>query len=195
MSTAKQINVIQALGRVQSGLVVPKTRYNSFSEFYYRNADDICKAAKPLAMKEGAIIILNDSAELIGDRHYIKAEARFIHPDGEFSTEAFAQEPASKPKMSPEQVTASASSFARKTALCGLLLLDDEQDADETNDEGKDLSYIGKLQSEIRDAMPKKVVMTVMRDFELHKLSDLPEKDYQIFKKQCEGLIKSCEEL
>ena len=66
-----------------------------------------------------------------GSRYYVKATATFTDPNGKTVTvTASARESMSKKGMDSAQITGSASSYARKYALCGLLLLDDTKDAD-----------------------------------------------------------------
>jgi hypothetical protein len=69
---------------------------------------------------------------MIGTRYYIKATATFIDIEkGEaISNTAFAREDESKKGMDGSQITGTASSYARKYALNGLLLIDDTKDAD-----------------------------------------------------------------
>lgn len=135
MGELKKMNVHEKLLIVQSEIKVKKTKYNKFGEYYYRNLDDIFNALKPVLKKENAIIVLNDEPIVIGDFNYMKVTATFTNVDDGQSIESigYARIEPSKPKMSQEQVTASASSFSRKIALNGLLLLDDMKDVDSVN--------------------------------------------------------------
>ena len=78
------------------------------------------------------MLVLNDDIRMIGDRIYVMAEAKMIDLEGEttVSTCAFAREALDRPKMDEAQITGAASSYARKYALNGLLLLDDNKDPD-----------------------------------------------------------------
>jgi len=131
----KKMNVHEKLLVVQSEIKVKKTKYNKFGEYYYRNLDDIFNALKPVLKKENAVIVLNDEPVVIGDFNYMKVTATFTNVDDGQSVESigYARIEPNKPKMSQEQVTASASSFSRKIALNGLLLLDDMKDVDSAN--------------------------------------------------------------
>jgi len=61
---------------------------------------------------------------------------------------AFAREAEVKKGMDEAQITGSASSYARKYALNGLLCIDDTKDADATNTHGKgEPSYKKKTQT------------------------------------------------
>ena len=76
---------------------------------------------------------------LKGGRVYVKATASLadVSSDEAISTTAFAREPEEQKGMNPAQITGSASSYARKYALNGLLCIDDVKDADATNTHGK----------------------------------------------------------
>lgn len=117
---------------IQSELRATKDAYNSFGKYSYRSAESILSALKPLLMKHGVAITLSDNVLVIGTRYYIKATATMVDTDGKViaTTDAFAREDEQKKGMDGSQVTGSASSYARKYALCGLLAIDDNKDAD-----------------------------------------------------------------
>lgn len=116
------------LCEVQRSLNAPKGQYNSFGKYHYRNCEDFLQAVKPLL--GDAVILLTDDIQMIGERIYVKATATFKSKDEEVSVTAFAREPLSKKGMDESQITGAASSYARKYALNGLLLIDDNKDAD-----------------------------------------------------------------
>lgn len=128
---SKTIKTIhQTLTKIQNELNVPKTRVNKFSNYEYRNLDDILEAVKPLLAKHNVNLKLDDEILAIGDRVYIKSIVT-LEKNGETITgTAMAREPESKKGMDLMQLTGTCSSYARKYALAGLLLLDDSKDAD-----------------------------------------------------------------
>ena len=115
---------------IQSKLKATKGRWNSFGKYHYRSCEDILESVKPLCAEEGCILLIADEMVLVGERYYIKATATLKTPDGEFSTTGYARESDEKKGMDASQVTGSASSYARKYALNGLLCIDDNKDAD-----------------------------------------------------------------
>ena len=127
-----EMNVYEKLLEVQTRLVVGKTKYNDFANFNYRSADDILEAIKPIISEVKASVILTDSIEEYGGLRYIKATAKFIDTKtGEsIETYGYAREITDKKKMDDAQMTGSTSSYARKYALNGLLILDDNKDPD-----------------------------------------------------------------
>ena len=118
------------LVEIQVELKAPKSQRNTFGKYNYRSAEDILEAVKPLLKKHDAKIILSDKPVLVGDWHYIEATARFVCDDEVEVVTAYAREPLNKKGMDESQITGTASSYARKYALNGLLLIDDTKDAD-----------------------------------------------------------------
>ena len=133
-------NVYMKLIEVQSKLKAPKSQFNKFGNYAYRNCEDILEALKPILNQVKAVINISDEVVLIGERYYIKATVKFI--DGEtgdvIEASAMAREEESKKGMDSSQLTGSTSSYARKYALNGLFAIDDTKDSDTTNTHGKD---------------------------------------------------------
>lgn len=130
-----EIDTLMLYGRlrcVQRDLKAPKNQYNSFGKYRYRSCEDILEGVKPILQEYGCAIVLSDTIEQIGDRFYVKATATFYDCDtGEsVSNTAYARESDDKKGMDASQITGTASSYARKYALNGLLLIDDTKDAD-----------------------------------------------------------------
>ena len=120
----------QKLIEIQAELKAPKSQYNKFGGYNYRNCEDILEAVKPLCAKHKIVPLLSDEIVMIGDRFYIKATAKVTDGKEEIATTAFARESKDKKGMDESQITGSASSYARKYALNGLFCIDDTKDAD-----------------------------------------------------------------
>lgn len=125
-----------ALKKIQTELKAPKGQYNSFGKYAYRSCEDILEAVKPLLEKYNATVYITDEVVAVGERVYVKATATFVE-DGSMPicVSAFAREPLDRKGMDPSQITGATSSYARKYALNGLFLIDDNRDAD--TDENK----------------------------------------------------------
>lgn len=128
MSEAKSIYA--ALLAIQQGIKAPKDKKGYGYE--YRTADGIMQAAKPLLQENGVICILSDQAVSIGTRYYVESTARLIDiATGDvIEAKGAAVEPDKLASMAPPQITGTASTYARKRALEGLFLLDNEKDVD-----------------------------------------------------------------
>ena len=150
-----------SLADIQAKIKAPKGQFNNFGKYKYRSCEDILEAVKPVINAEGLYVTLSDEVELIGDRYYILATAtlwRGTHKQA--SADAYAREAESKKGMDSAQVTASASSYARKLALCGLFALDDEKDADATN---KGEQAVEKQQKPIEEIVKPELVEGLKR--------------------------------
>lgn len=128
---AEADNIYTKLRKVQLELKAPKSQYNSFGKYNYRNVEDILEAAKPLCVTHGLTLIVSDEIILIGDRYYVKATAE-VWSDSDLHLVAYgyAREAQDKRGMDESQITGAASSYARKYALNGLFAIDDTKDAD-----------------------------------------------------------------
>ena len=127
------MTVYKKLIKVQAELKAPKNQRNTFGNYNYRNAEDILEALKPILVKHEADVFL--SYKIIVKENlwtYVEATATFVDIEtGEYTcTTGYAREAETKKGMDPSQITGSASSYAGKYALGGLLLIDDTKDAD-----------------------------------------------------------------
>lgn len=129
-------SLVSRLSHIQKTLNAPKGQFNSFGKYHYRSCEDILMAVKPLL--DDLVLTVNDEIVSVGDRIYVKATASITDGKESISTSAFAREAETKKGMDDAQVTGSTSSYARKYALNGLLLIDDNKDADSTNKHGKE---------------------------------------------------------
>ena len=116
------------LNEIQQKLKAPKNQRNNFGNYNYRSCEDILEAVKPLLGE--SMLTLSDEIVEIGGRVYVKATASFWNESEQFYTTAYARESLDKKGMDSAQITGSASSYARKYALNGLFLIDDNKDSD-----------------------------------------------------------------
>lgn len=130
------MSAIVKLLAIQASLKAPKSQYNSFGKYKYRNCEDILEALKPICTQYQAVVYLGDEIVQIGNRYYIKATVTLtdIEDGTSVSTQAYAREEESKKGMDGSQVTGASSSYARKYALNGMFDIDDTKDSDTTND-------------------------------------------------------------
>lgn len=124
--------LMEKLSCIQNELKAPKSQYNSFGKYNYRNCEDILEAVKPLCMKYRTTLIVSDEIQVIGTRIYVMAIATIKDWDSENATHttAYARESETKKGMDDSQITGSTSSYARKYALNGLFNIDDTKDSD-----------------------------------------------------------------
>lgn len=120
------------LVEVQTKLKAPKNQWNGFGKYHYRSCEDILEGLKPLLEEYDLLLTLSDELFFLEGWHYVKATAtlRDVVSGMSASISAYAREPQDKKGSDQSQVTGSCSSYARKYALAGLFLIDDNKDAD-----------------------------------------------------------------
>lgn len=129
--------LVEKISRIQSKLKAPKSQYNKFGQYAYRNQEDILEAVKPLLAAEKLMQTISDEVIAVSGRIYVKALVTVSDGESFVVVSAFAREAEDQKGMSSAQVTGSTSSYARKYALNGMYAIDDTKDADATNDHGK----------------------------------------------------------
>lgn len=132
------MTIYEKMSDIQTRLKAPKSQYNSFGKYNYRNCEDILEAVKPLLNEHKLYINISDTVEHVGDRYYIKATVTVSDGESTITSQAYAREEESKKGMDGSQVTGASSSYARKYALNGMFAIDDTKDSDTTNTSGKD---------------------------------------------------------
>jgi hypothetical protein len=79
------MNIYEKLLNVQTALKAPKSQYNNFGKYNYRNCEDILEAVKPLCATNKSAVFISDELVNIGDRYYIKATVFFTDTEKEGS--------------------------------------------------------------------------------------------------------------
>lgn len=118
---------------IQSELKAPKGQFNAFGKYNYRSCEDILEAVKPLLNKYRCILTINDEVKEVGGIVFIEATAHIKSQTGSVSVQAQAGVDINRKGMDIAQCFGASSSYARKYALNGLFLIDDNKDSDATN--------------------------------------------------------------
>lgn len=160
------MSIFEKLAAVQYALKAPKSQFNKFGGYNYRNCEDIIEAAKPLLNQHGLLLTLTDEIGLIGDRYYVKATATVIDiQDGkQHSVVAYAREEETKKGMDGSQITGASSSYARKYALNGLFAIDDTKDSDTTNTHGKEEPKEPQKTEKPKQKTPRKMLIEKLNE-------------------------------
>ena len=146
---------VPILTQIQNELKAPKSQYNSFGKYKYRNAEDIEQALKPLLAKYGATLTIDEDVRMVGDRIYFVETARYKDTEQEVKVQGWARESQNKKGMDDSQISGATSSYAVKYALAKLFLIDDTRDTDSNE-------YQRKQQQ------PKKIKIKKMTEDELY---------------------------
>lgn len=175
-----QYDVHQKLAMIQQEINVPKMRWNKFGEFHFRSCEDILTAVKPYLKKYNALLKVSDEVKLIGNWVYIEATAIFTDLDTgrEIKNSASARESDIKKGMDASQLTGTASSYARKYALNGMLLLDDVKDADTDEFQKQQRNQVGisqQVNGKPISESQKKLIIDLYKD-DINGISELLAK-------------------
>lgn len=132
MEEKKGRPIYASLMEIQNKIIAPKDQDGHKNQYKYRTVESILTAVKPLLKENSLTLFIYDDVEKIGDRYYVVAYARLIDiVSGEFlEGKGKAREPETLAMMAPPQITGASSTYARKRALEGLFLLDNEKDID-----------------------------------------------------------------
>lgn len=181
------MKIREKLKEIQVNLHAPKSQFNSFGKYKYRNLEDILTAVKPLLEKLDCELIISDEIVVLGDRFYVKATATLLNGDGEISVTAYARETENKKGMDQAQITGAASSYARKYALNGLFCIDDTADSDSqdnrpeapTKKDPKKISDEGINDINNMLALTDSDEEKFLKAFKVTKVSEMTEADYK----------------
>lgn len=172
------MSAFEKLLKVQSEVKAPKDAYNSFGNYHYRSCESILEAVKPILAKHNATIYIFDTVQERAERIYVEATVNFVDVEDNsiVSVTASARETAAKKGMDEAQITGAASSYARKYALAGLLLLDDNKDADDLKGQAETISdKQAMLINKYLDEYEKKGGMGKSKIFALYKVKEAKE--------------------
>lgn len=128
-----------SLRQVIVKLKAPKSQFNGFGKYNYRNCEDILEAVKPLLNEHKLRLKLSDEVIQVGNHNYVNATATVTDGLTFENASALAREPEEQKGMSDPQITGSASSYARKYALNGMFDIDDTKD-DDSNEKHEQIS-------------------------------------------------------
>jgi len=133
---SKPVNLTSVLNYMQSRFKSKKSRYNSFGKYYFRSAEDILEAIKPF-LDEHNVTVRIEEEFIDGTVPVIKSKAIISDGTDEIFAQAIVGVDLNQKGMQVPQQFGSASSYGKKYALGNLLLIDDTQDSDATNDHGE----------------------------------------------------------
>ena len=134
---------MKRLIEIQQALKVSKDNFNKFGGFPYRSASQILEKVKPLLAEKKLSVLLSDNLECYANRVFLRATAGVYDESGTcIAASTSAAELDQHKGMSKEQQTGSASSYARKYALCGLFAIDDSSEDPDTPDREKIMEEI-----------------------------------------------------
>jgi hypothetical protein len=140
VSFPAELNLNQKLSLIQKEFKANKSKFNSFGKYNFRSSEDILEALKPFNEKYQVSFVIREDIINVNPP-IINSSACILDNNGvnEIIATAIVGVDLNQKGMQVPQQFGSASSYAKKYALGNLLLIDDTQDADATNNHGKEV--------------------------------------------------------
>lgn len=139
INDAPEFTLQQKLSAIQIEFKAKKNSFNKFGNYYYRSAESILEALKPINSKFNVYFTINE--QLINSNPPIINSVATIwdcESSQSIDCTAVVGIDLEQKGMAMSQRYGSASSYGKKYALGNLLLIDDTSDADATNTHGKE---------------------------------------------------------
>ena len=125
------------LAQVQTRLKAKKSCYNSFGKYYFRKSEDILEAIKPFLLELDVSVTLREQIVATEPVPMLESTAIFSDGDNQIVATAVVGVDLNQKGMQTSQQFGAASTYGKKYALGNLLLIDDTEDADASNNHGK----------------------------------------------------------
>ena len=130
-------DLTKKLADVQTKLKAKKSSYNSFGKYYFRKAEDILEGIKPFLLQHNIYVTISEELIATDPVPMIKSTATISDGESAIHATAVVGVDMQQKGMQTAQQFGAASTYAKKYALGNLLLIDDTEDADATNNHGK----------------------------------------------------------
>ena len=148
----KELN--QKLAVIQTKLKAKKSSYNSFGKYHFRKAEDILEATKPFLLKHGVTVTINEELIMTDPVPTMKSTATISDGENAIHATALVGVDLNQKGMQTAQQFGVASTYGKKYALGNLLLIDDTEDADATNNHSKS-NAVNKIKQAAKPAITK----------------------------------------
>ena len=151
-------DLTKKLADVQTKLKAKKSSYNSFGKYYFRKAEDILEGIKPFLLQHNICITISEELIATDPVPMIKSTATISDGDDAIHATAVVGVDMQQKGMQTAQQFGAASTYAKKYALGNLLLIDDTEDADATNNHGKATQVTAKPKAKITKEQMTKAI-------------------------------------
>ena len=151
----KELN--QKLAVIQTKLKAKKSSYNSFGKYHFRKSEDILEAIKPFLIEHGVTVTINEELIMTDPVPTMKSTATISDGENAIHATALVGVDLNQKGMQTAQQFGAASTYGKKYALGNLLLIDDTQDSDATNDHGKSKA-VSKIKQAAKPAITKEQI-------------------------------------
>ena len=141
------------LAQVQTRLKAKKSCYNSFGKYYFRKSEDILEAIKPFLLELDVSVTLREQIVATEPVPMLESTAIFSDGDNQIVATAVVGVDLNQKGMQTSQQFGAASTYGKKYALGNLLLIDDTEDADASNNHGK--NTVAKVAAKPKEKLTK----------------------------------------
>ena len=148
----KELN--QKLAVIQTKLKAKKSSYNSFGKYHFRKSEDILEAIKPFLIEHGVTVTINEELIMTDPVPTMKSTATISDGENAIHATALVGVDLNQKGMQTSQQFGAASTYGKKYALGNLLLIDDTEDADATNNHSKS-NAVNKIKQAAKPAITK----------------------------------------
>lgn len=173
MNNLQEIN--QVLCSLQNSMTCPKSnaRQDQYASYSFRTGEDIIAAFKKACERDDITLIMSDSLIERCGSVYVESTATISDGVSSISASGYAKETTKKQFDEPQR-TGSASSYARKYALCGLFAIDAEKHDVDSNEhhkvindgEVKERKLIKQTVTNIRNHFKSKLITEMIYEIE-----------------------------
>ena len=142
----KELN--QKLATIQNKLKAKKSSYNAFGKYYFRKSEDILEAIKPFLVEHGVTVTINEEMISTDPVPILQSTATITDGESAIHATALVGVDLNQKGMQTAQQFGAASTYGKKYALGNLLLIDDTEDADGSNDHGN--GVVNRLKEKVK---------------------------------------------
>jgi hypothetical protein len=184
----KELN--QKLAVIQTKLKAKKSSYNSFGKYHFRKAEDILEAIKPFLIEHGVTVIINEEIMATDPVPTMKSTATISDGENSIHATALVGVDLNQKGMQTSQQFGAASTYGKKYALGNLLLIDDTEDADATNNHGKS-NAVNKIKQAAKPAITKEQYESAKGYVKSGGTIEAVESKYKLTDEQRKNLTKT----
>lgn len=170
---------------IQSSLKSKKDSYNNFGKYSFRSAEQIYENLKPLLIENNLLLTFEE--EIIDNT--MRCTAKVIDLDDnsseKYSTQILLDEDLKG--MSRGQASGCSISYARKYLLCGIFLIDNNEDLDKIDNNPKPQTNKPQQKDEMKEAFIKNIFSAKNKS----ELSQLWENNIYVDDNRVVGAFKA----
>ena len=184
----KELN--QKLAVIQTKLKAKKSSYNSFGKYYFRKSEDILEAIKPFLIEQGVTVTINEEIVATDPVPTMQSTATISDGENAIHATALVGVDLNQKGMQTAQQFGAASTYGKKYALGNLLLIDDTEDADATNNHSSS-NAVNKIKQAAKPAITKDQLTKAKEYIAAGGSIDAIESKYKLTNEQKANITKA----